>query len=152
MHSRKQPIAARSIGRTFVQRFEVDWDDLAWSTFQNLGVTELSPGPDAVIVEIARDFLKAPRHFGVTLFANPAFLIQAPDWMLPGNFIQQARIAQNAFRYQLKAVLGRPWRAAMKTSQGIHRQLAFNGLLLVKGRHVHPHHWPDQKGGVGTRA
>lgn len=141
----KLHMQVRRRGQTSAYRYKVDWEDLQWSTFQNLGMPIPSPGPDEIILEASKVYLQGLKASGDTLFANPAFLVVAPANTLPKNFVAEARRAQRAFWHELKGNLLMPRRSVMRRVNGLHRQFAFNGVLVIKGRHIHPQHWPDQQ-------
>lgn len=116
-----------------VTQHTVDWNDLAWSTLQNLGATGPSPGPDNVIEEYFRKALCKVALLP-TVYVNPRFRIIAdgPSY----EFLREARRAQRTWLSQAKQVLATrsELRRQMRAKTPLMRQLAFTGVMVVSGR------------------
>jgi hypothetical protein len=137
------PLETRHIGDVTLARHWPDFNDLAWSTLQHLLPLGSSQGPDSKVQAVFRYVIRRAPHFGLgTVFANPAFVVQAPA--LSRAFLREARQSQLAWFKQLGSVLGSAGRMkrAMRAAHPIIRQLAYTGVMVVAGKHVWPNQWP----------
>lgn len=129
---------------------EVDWNELAWSTLSQLIVVGNSPGSDEQIETAARSVLRRAAVMG-TVYANPRFTVRAMTGAAIYEFVRKARTAQLSWWKHLRTVLGsaRRVREARKEVPPVVRQLSFNGIMILQGKHIHPRCWPDAKAGRG---
>lgn len=134
-------IENRRGGVRVIQR-EVDWNTVAWSTLQQLMEIGPSPGADEEIVAWFRFCMREVAAQLGTQYVNPQFTIAASG---PSPaFIRKARQAQQAWLKTLKTVLGTSGclKREMKKVQPEIRQLAYTGVMIIGGKHVHPQRWP----------
>lgn len=128
--------------------YEPDFNDLAWSTLQHLGVQAPTPGADRERIDALQLFLRMGVVEG-TDFVNPPFLVTADR---PTKaFFRQARVAQRSWLVRLKTLYktAGAMKREMRRVRRVHPllvQFEFTGLLLVRGKHIHPQHWPRGEG------
>ena len=120
------------------------WNDLAWSTMQNLEIRGRNPGPDEKIVELFRNCLRCPLPLG-TVYANPLFRVAAES---PSErFVNKARWAQSEWRKSYCKFLGwssRGWKQELKSCNAafpLLAQLKLTGVMVMNNRQVHPKQW-----------
>jgi hypothetical protein len=121
---------------------EVDWNSVAWSTLQQLMDVGPSPGADEEIVAWFRFSMHEVAAQLGTQYVNPQFTVTADGLSLA--FIRRARQAQRAWLKTLKTVLGKSGclKRELRKVQPEIRQLAFTGVMIVAGKHIHPQRWP----------
>jgi hypothetical protein len=132
-----------------IEQRAVDWGaDLAWITLLELGCVGPSLGRPDLIVEAAKIVLRSQQGTGRTVFINPEFTITGSAHQPPSvKFIRESRRAQQAYLKHFRSILfsSRRMKNELKRVDPITRQLAYTGVLIVDGCHVHPTHWPDPK-------
>lgn len=129
----------------------VDWNNLAWHTLTNLFPSidrEIAnPGAHAQIAGLFHLLLRHGDIDDCTVFANPEITIAAESTADLNEFVARARRAQLVWYRRLRDTLGGGgyMKRAVKREKPLVRQLAFTGVLIIAGKHIHPCHWPDAK-------
>lgn len=137
---KSRPITTTSVGDVVVLQHGVNDDDLAWSTLQNLFPVRSSLGDPERIEGFFRLVMRELAE-PVTVFANPAFTVEAP---LPcANFFKHAKSVQRKWFKSLNASLGSSQlvKEAMRRATPLMRQLEFTGIMIVDGKHIFPNRW-----------
>ena len=137
-----QSVVEKCCGGVQVFQHEVDWNALAWSTLQRLLDVGPSPGAEEDIAVWFRFVMREVATQPCTEYQNPQFTVTADGPSMA--FIRKARRAQRAWLKTLKTVLGKSGclnRELKKVLPEI-RQLAYTGVMIIGGKHVHPQRWP----------
>jgi hypothetical protein len=120
-----------------VERFEIDWDNLAWCTLRRL-LEE--PGParlsDAGIERVFRRALAIRLWSVPCLYMNPQFTVSA---MHAGPaFVTAAQHAQQRWLRTVKRLVGSAanLKRQLQQSSSLLKQLQFTGVLIVTGKHT----------------
>jgi hypothetical protein len=83
-------------------------------------------------------------HPEATVYLNPEYTVSAPEGAPTELFVLQARRAQLLWNKRLARTLGAGVRKRLvKKAEPAARQLGFTGIMLLRGRPVHPKGWPD---------
>jgi hypothetical protein len=101
-----------------------------------------SPGADEDIVAWFRFVMRGVVGQLGAQYVNPMFTVTASNPSLA--FVRKARQAQRAWLKTLKAVLATSGclKREMKKVLPEIRQLAYTGVMIIGGKHVHPQRWP----------
>jgi hypothetical protein len=144
--SRYSPIEIFMQQDVLVERYEPDFNDLAWQTFTLLTPARRleNPGPDVAIARYFTRWLKKLRVLQVgTVYANPCAVVRSRG--ATDHFLRLARRFQREWFCRFNDTLYSAERVRRQMNQ-VHRtirQLAFTGVMIVHNRHVFPHQWPD---------
>lgn len=125
------------------------WDDLAWGSLVNLGITsEPHPGSDKKVLGLWKRLLHAIKTGcpPIAIYVNPCFRV----WGSPTrDFLKAITAAKRAWWTRLNSApfpIGRQ----LKHTKGLLRQAIFTGILLIDGRHIQPQDWASRVTGAET--
>ena len=120
---------------------EIDWHHLEHSTLRLMGY-EGDTLSSADHVRHIKSRLRM-EDFKHTFYANPAVHVASES--VTREFLLETRRQQRAWFYALNQQFGSADRVKrfFAREPPLIRQLAFTGILLLGGRHIAPHEWPD---------
>lgn len=129
-----------------------NFNDLAWSVLCRLYPLGESPGLDQAIEAIARLMLRR-LPAGLTTYLNPAFTVRQIPGCDDTGFLREAQRARLGWFNQLKQGLGssRLVKREITKASPLIRQLVYTGVLIIRGKHTHPQHWPPPQQEVGQK-
>jgi hypothetical protein len=138
-----EPISVTRRGELTIERYQPDYNDLAWQCLSYLFAWLPPLGPDHEIAAAFRYVMAEARELGLrTVYANPAYLVWSQDFSWA--FMSEARMAQRAWFGQFNDGLASAERVrrAMDAVHPIIRMLSYTGVLVIDGHHVRPQNWP----------
>jgi hypothetical protein len=141
----------RSDPGVHVERIKPNDDHLAWCTIQLMFGETDEIGTDRLAVFLFKaGMLNLPSR--LNFYANPATLVTASA--PTRRFLLAAESEKKAWHHRLRSLFFssvrtqsyfglRGWKR--RTSDPALRQLEFHGVLVLGGKHIFPHCWPDPK-------